>query len=406
MGKLDGTYVLESHTNLAGKLEALGITGDLAKRYLDAKNCITIVMVETSPGCFEMKTTFSNIPEWNNTICVKVGERTEVKVPFNHAITTSKKSETTYGMILEMNGNVMEEESVFHSYGLSASGTVGGVSFTEEYKKVNVNVSGYYIYESGTGLDEVMKFFDFPFTSGNELMKDGGFRMIEKENGMWIEELFGGSKKEYFAKFDQEIEYERPDWGFSDKRVTTKTGPGVYKTVCKDKKKGKVWDWTVTVHETGLTVETNAGGMKAVENYKRGCDMSGTWKTVALTGEEGYAAALGMTGEMKEKYLGNILNVTYDVTRLPNGVVNVKTNSPFIPGGVLNFKSGEPFTFQTPEATIENIGYEGPDSLIQVSKFLGRTVTVKEKYSGDFIIAETIVDNIKSSCMTTIYTRV
>ena len=81
--------------------------------------------------------------------------------------------------------------------------------------------------------------------------------------------------------------------------------------------------------------------------------MSGTWKTVALTGEEGYAAALGMTGEMKEKYLGNILNVTYDVTRLPNGVVNVKTNSPFIPGGVLNFKSGEPFTFQTPEATIE-----------------------------------------------------
>ena len=48
-----------------------------------------------------------------------------------------------------MNGKVMEEESVFHSYGLSASGTVGGVSFTEEYKKVNVNVSGYYIYESG-----------------------------------------------------------------------------------------------------------------------------------------------------------------------------------------------------------------------------------------------------------------
>ena len=34
--------------------------------------------------------------------------------------------------------------------------------------------------------------------------------MVEKENGMWIEELFGGSKKEYFAKFDQEIEYERP----------------------------------------------------------------------------------------------------------------------------------------------------------------------------------------------------
>ena len=48
-----------------------------------------------------------------------------------------------------MNGCVMEEQSVFHSYGLSVTGSVGALSFTEEYKKTEVNLSGYYIFQSG-----------------------------------------------------------------------------------------------------------------------------------------------------------------------------------------------------------------------------------------------------------------
>ena len=92
-------------------------------------------------------------------------------------------------------------------------------------------------------------------------------RIIEKNGGVWIEELFGGSKKEYFAKFDEELEYERPEWNISDKRITTKIGPGVMKTVCKNKN-GKVWDWNITFSDTGVTLETNAGGNKATEYYK------------------------------------------------------------------------------------------------------------------------------------------
>ena len=51
-----------------------------------------------------------------------------------------------------MNGCVMEEESVFHSYGVSVTGSVGALSFTEEYKKTEVALSGYYIYQSGVRL--------------------------------------------------------------------------------------------------------------------------------------------------------------------------------------------------------------------------------------------------------------
>ena len=49
-----------------------GIPGDLIKKYLDPKNSVSFAITETSPGCFEMKSTISNIPEWDNTISLKV----------------------------------------------------------------------------------------------------------------------------------------------------------------------------------------------------------------------------------------------------------------------------------------------------------------------------------------------
>ena len=40
-----------------------------------------------------------------------------------------------------------------------------------------------------------------------------------------------------------------------------------------------------------------------------------------------------------------------------------------------------------------------------VTKINGRTITTKEKYSGDFCISETTVENIQSSTAVTIFTR-
>ena len=57
-----------------------------------------------------------------------------------------------------MNGCVMEEESVFHSYGVSVTGSVGALSFTAEYKKTEVALSGYYIYQSGVRENSVEEF--------------------------------------------------------------------------------------------------------------------------------------------------------------------------------------------------------------------------------------------------------
>merc|ERR1719219_432940 len=407
MGKTDGIFVLETHTNQAAKLAALGLSEADVKRYMDPKNCVRMIFTETSPECLEIKTTMSNLPEFDNTVALKLGERTVLNVPsLSMAITMTKRNENTYMFKTEMKDVVMDEVTVFHSYGFSVTGTVAGVSFADEYKRLDCNVSGYYIYDSGTGMDDVFKWFDLPFGDVNEFVKDGGFRIVEKEGGVWVEELFGGSKKEYFAKFDEEIDYERSDWNLSDKRITTKLGPGVFKTVCRSKKDGKVWDWTLTFSDAGLTVETNAGGFKATEYYKRGCDMSGTWRTVSYTGGEGYAAALGMSGENKAKYISQSTSYKYEVERLPCGVIQIKSNSPWTPGGVLNIKSGESWTYDIPQAgTVENIGHEGPNTWTMVTRISGKTITIKEKYSGNFAISEAVVDNIRSSTAITIFTR-
>ena len=42
------------------------------KRYLDPKNCVTYSITERNDGTFETKSTFSEMPDWNQTSCIKV----------------------------------------------------------------------------------------------------------------------------------------------------------------------------------------------------------------------------------------------------------------------------------------------------------------------------------------------
>jgi len=406
MGKFDGTYKLECQSNLEAALVAMGIPAADIKRYLDPKNCIEYSICERNDGSWETKSTFSEMPDWNSTSCIKLGERTEIKTPFEHAVTMTKKDDSTFCMKTEMGGKVMNMEHQFHNYGISLTGCIEGVSFTEEMKKITPKFSGFYKFESGTGMEDVMKAVGVPMEGVSpDAMANYGFRIVDKGDKVWIEEHYGG-KKEYMVVLNEEYDYERPEWNMSDKRITTKVGPGSYKTICKSTKTGMVTDSTITFNEGGCSVVTTAGGCKSHETFKKGADFQGKWRAVAITGADAHAEALGMTGEVKQQYLDGALKETFDVERLSNGCFKIKTDSPWIPGGVMVMKSGESITVDIPGmGKTENIGYEGSDSWIQVTKCMGKTVTTKEIISGDFLIAEATVDNIQSSTATTIFTR-
>merc|ERR1711874_435051 len=371
MGKFDGTFKLECQSNLAAAFKAMGVPDADTKRYLDPKNCVVYTITEQADGAFETKSTISEMPEWNQTSCFKLGERTEVKTPFEHAVTMTKKDENTFCMKTEMGGKVMESNMQHHNYGISITGCIDGICFSEEFKKMEPKFSGFYKFESETGMEPLMKAMGIP-TDGlsAETMVNMGFRVVDKGDKIWLEEHYG-DKKEYMAVLNQEYDYERPEWNMSEKRITTKVGPGSYKTVCKCTKTGRI-----------------------------------TWGAVAITGADAHAAALGMTGDVKKQYLDGALKETFDVERLSNGRFKIRTDSPWIPGGVMVMKSGESITVDIPGmGKTENIGYEGCDSWLQVTKCMGKTVTTKEIISGDFLIAEATVDNCPSSTATTIFTR-
>merc|ERR1712193_216433 len=107
MGKFDGTFKLECQSNLAAAFKAMGVPDADTKRYLDPKNCVVYTIAELADGAYETKSTISELPEWNQTSCFKLGERTELKTPFEHAVTMTKKDENTFCMKTEMGGKVI-----------------------------------------------------------------------------------------------------------------------------------------------------------------------------------------------------------------------------------------------------------------------------------------------------------
>merc|ERR1712217_866754 len=180
-----------------------------------------------------------------------------------------------------------------------------------------------------------------------------------------------GAKKCYSIKYNEEFDYDRPEWNISDKCIVTK-----------------------------------ADGVEGTETYKRGCDLEGTWKPAAITGAEAHAEALGMTGAMKEQYLEGQMRETFTIERLVGGAMKITSDSPWLPGGVMVIKSGESYNLEIPGLGMTSgLGYEGCDEWIQTSKMMGKTVSNKEKITGDFMINEAVVDGCESSKQITIMTR-
>ena len=78
--------------------------------------------------------------------------------------------------------------------------------------------------------------------------------------------------------------------------------------------------------------------------------MEGTWRCVAITGGEGYAAAIGLTPDLVETYLESQLQETFSMERLVGGALEVRsTNAAWMPAsGLLVLKPGEEFSLDIP----------------------------------------------------------
>lgn len=408
MGKFDGKYVLESQENLGPYMAALGLPEDMCKKLLDPKNKVTVTCIENADGSFTMSTDHSIVPEINNTNTFKIGETTKIEKPWPMTITVNKSGENSMSSKMEMGGKTTISESVIHNYGMSIRGTVEGtaLSYKEEFKKVDPKMSGFYVFECEKGLKDVMAFIQPNLKIEDLDLTDMAFRLKECSDGLCIDERFGpGGKKVYSIKYDEEYDYCHPEWNVDDKRITTKTGPGCIKTICKSKKDGKTWEYCMSFCDYGVSVAAKAGNVESSETYRRIPDVEGTWRFVSATGIDNYLACMGVTPSQADDLKSTFRTEYYTLERMSLGKVRVLTNSSWWPSEMV-YKVGEAYTMDVKGfGKMEGIMTEMGNKIINVCKVAGKTITINETISGDFLVVDYVIDGNNASSMKAIMTR-
>merc|ERR1719378_1431803 len=131
-----------------------------------------------------------------------------------------------------------------------------------------------------------------------ELIKNGGVAMklkVDKTKAVMEERMSGGKSKTVVYPFDEAVHYTNEEFGLDETRMLTRVAPGRYKMVTKTKT-GKTGDFEMNFSEHGVFETMTVGGLSASCFYRRLGDFEGTWKVCSKVGAEGYLDACGMPG--------------------------------------------------------------------------------------------------------------
>merc|ERR1719369_2496126 len=232
-------------------------------------------------------------------------------------------------------------------------------------------------------------------------------RIVDKGDGMFINEKYSGKNTVYSFKFDEEYDFYLADFNVDDKRVTTKTGPGRYLTVCKSNKDGKVYNYTMSFTDCGVVFRLKMGAIEGSVNWKRVADIEGTWKIVTHFGMDAYLECLGVTGNLKMEMIEETEKEIFTIERMSGGKLRNKQlrNTKFFPNEVV-CKMDESYTMDLPGmGSIEAVTTELGDTVFSVMKFSGKTITMNQKVTGHFMVNESCVNGNQTCKSKIVYTR-
>jgi len=404
-----GKFVMESSSNLGPFMVACGAPEAMTKAVLNPANESTITICENEDGSFTSKVSFSLCPEMDHCNTMKIGETIRLEKPIPCEVTSFKKGDNCFASRSKLdNGDVIESVMTFHNYGLSVSGCLEGknISYKEEFKKVCPSETGYFVFESETGMADLLKaaYPNIDLALWEAVKNDYSFRVTEKNGVYCMTENRAGNKKCYSMKMDEEFEYCDPAWKVDETRVMTRVSPGVLQLVCKSKKDGRIMTATINISEYGITEVVESGGLSCTIKLRRMPDIEGTWKAVATSGMQGYFEALGVDKSMASEFEADG-KVPRTVERLCTRKMKVTGKSKFFPE-VMVLTLGEEACLEIPSmGTMKMIYTENKDEILSVMKLGGHTISSKEKISGDFGVQEVCVDGCPMSTMKVVQVR-
>merc|ERR1712227_632121 len=135
MGIFDGTYRMESSSNLVAAYVSMGIPEEEAKKIFNGE--IQMIVKETSPGSFEWKNVTS-IPQYNISHSMRIGQELVVTEPFQSRMLFSKANDHTLSIRSEMGGKVILSEMEFNDNGVVINNKIdGGITYSQTFKRTS-----------------------------------------------------------------------------------------------------------------------------------------------------------------------------------------------------------------------------------------------------------------------------
>merc|ERR1712212_385446 len=361
MGVYDGVYKLDmtqADPNWAALHKEMGIPeADSKAMMAPGGNVHTMTVMENKDGSMTTSTNNTSLPHLNSCFTSKPGEVKKIEKPFPCTVNWSSKGANESVMNIEMaNGKKFVNEYCMNNYGFTCTSSVEGspLKCKAVFWKVSPREDGYYELESEKGMFPVVQQLMPQMTEDawNELNKNGGVAMkfkVENKKAVMEERMPGGKTKTVVYPFDEAINYTNEEYGIEESRMLTRVAPGRYKMVTKNKA-GKTGDY-----------------------------------------------------EMKSEMLAAVDVV--EMKRLGGGKISTKSSSKFMPGENV-MKLGEQWEIEMPGfGKMTGVFMEHGDSFSSCMKIGEKTINVKGKVTGDFIVEELDVDGSLASRMKQILVR-
>jgi len=414
MGVYDGVYKLDmtqADPNWSALHKEMGIPeADSKAMMAPGGNVHTMTVMENKDGSMTTSTNNTSLPHLNSCFTSKPGEVKKIEKPFPCTVNWSSKGANESVMNIEMaNGKKFVNEYCMNNYGFTCTSSVEGspLKCKAVFWKVSPREDGYYELESEKGMFPVLQQLMPQMTEDawNELQKNGGVAMklkVENKKAVMEERMPGGKTKTVVYPFDEAINYTNEEYGIEESRMLTRVAPGRYKMVTKNKA-GKTGDYEMNFTEHGIFETASVGGLTASCFYRRLGDFEGTWKVCSKVGAEGYLDACGVPEPMKSEMLAAVDVV--EMKRLGGGKISTKSSSKFMPGENI-MKLGEQWEIEMPGfGKMTGVFLEHGDSFSSCMKIGEKTINVKGKVTGDFIVEECEVDGNIASQMKQILVR-
>jgi hypothetical protein len=305
--------------------------------------CLEIAVTEKTA---RMAPTYSMKPEMNYTFEYTIGELVEIGSPYSCKSTVTFCGKGMKEVVSYEDGSTFTYTSTATGQGLTTKVTgPDGYIGTTFFARVEPCLTGFYMMESHENMDKMIaEDANCSLAEATEMCASLAMRITECNGFYTLTDYMGnGAAKIMTFKMGEEFDIDDASLGFKGKEIVTRTAPGQYMFAYKDASgKTSLWEGILTEDLFTFKVTKPLNTVTGSITYRKYPDFTGSFKTMSISGAQGFFDALGMSDYAKDFAADRS---TMTTTYLGKGMFQWSTDSKMMDFGPLVWKSGEEFSY-------------------------------------------------------------